>query len=243
MRHDRAVEAGICLIPAAGFDVVPSDCLAAMLAKRLPSATLLQLAFAFRGAMSPGTAKTTLEAIPYGARVRQGGRIVAVPLAWKSTCVPFADGVRWAATVPWGDVASAWHSTGIPDIEVYMAMVRPQIQLLRLIRPLLPALGGAALGRIARWSVSRFVSGPSTEQQRTSSGSFWGRVSNAQGDVTSATLTTPGGYPMTVLCALACLDRVLAGSIPPGFSTPSKAFGADFALSLPEVAVKWNDER
>jgi len=43
-RHQRAVAAGASLIPAVGFDVVPSDCLAAMLAQRLPGAIRLALA-------------------------------------------------------------------------------------------------------------------------------------------------------------------------------------------------------
>ena len=63
-RHDRAVKAGVCLIPAVGFDVVPSDCLAAMLARRLPDATELILAFTGVSRLSTGTAKTMLEGLP-----------------------------------------------------------------------------------------------------------------------------------------------------------------------------------
>ena len=49
LRDEQAQQAGVALIPAVGFDVVPSDCLAAMLAERLPGACVLQLAFSSAG--------------------------------------------------------------------------------------------------------------------------------------------------------------------------------------------------
>ena len=52
--------ANIAAIPGVGFDVVPSDCLAAMLKRELPDATHLRLAFRSKGKMSPGTAKTVV---------------------------------------------------------------------------------------------------------------------------------------------------------------------------------------
>ncbi len=65
-RHEQAQAAGVTLLPAVGFDVVPTDCLAALLAERLPGAQRLELAFAFTGLMSRGTAKTMLEAAALG---------------------------------------------------------------------------------------------------------------------------------------------------------------------------------
>lgn len=46
-RDGEARAAGVMLLPGAGFDVVPSDCLAVHLKRRLPEAT--HLALAFRG--------------------------------------------------------------------------------------------------------------------------------------------------------------------------------------------------
>jgi short subunit dehydrogenase-like uncharacterized protein len=45
--------------------------------------------------------------------------------------------------------------------------------------------------------------------------------------------TTPSGYDLTTLTALASVERVLAGNVPPGFHPPSQAFGRDFVLSIP----------
>ena len=238
-RHQRAVEAGVTLIPAVGFDVVPSDCLAAMLARRLPQATHLTLAFTGTGTVSPGTARTMLEGLPHGGRVRVDGRITKVPTAWKSMEIPFREGTRSAVTIPWGDVASAWHSTGIGNIEVYMAMSPGQIRSLRLLRPLLSALRLPLTQSLARRGLRRFIVGPSAGKGATSRGSFWGRVVDAQGNSLEATLQTPPAYRLTALTALASLEKVLSGEAPRGFSTPSKAFGAEFILSIPDTDLRW----
>lgn len=47
-RDAEAAATGVVLLPGAGFDVVPTDCVAACLAERLPDATHLDLAFAAR---------------------------------------------------------------------------------------------------------------------------------------------------------------------------------------------------
>lgn len=239
-RHDRAVAAGMVLIPAVGFDVVPSDCLAAMLARRLPDATHLTLAFTGTGTVSPGTAKTMLEGMHEGGRARIDGRITRVPTAWKTIEVPFREGVRTAVTIPWGDVASAWHSTGIPNVEVYLAMSPGQIRWLRWTRPMVPALR-LLPPSLVRTTLRRFLASPASEQAKRRS-SFWGRVADVQGHSVQATLQTLEGYRLTVLTALASLERVLAGEAPPGFSTPSKAFGEEFILDFAETDVRWEGE-
>ena len=100
----------------------------------LPAATELKLAFEMTGGPSPGTAKTGIEGIGKGGRIRRDGEIVTVPLAWKSRKIPFAHAERTAVTIPWGDVFTAFISTGVPDIEVYMSMPPATIAWLRRMR-------------------------------------------------------------------------------------------------------------
>jgi short subunit dehydrogenase-like uncharacterized protein len=220
-----------------GFDVAPTDCLAAMLARWLPDAIELQLAFRGRQTLSPGTARTMLEHLPQGGRVRRDGRIVRVPLAWKAMEVPFREGRRWAMTIPWGDVASAYYSTGIPNIEVYLGLRRRQIQILRLVRPVVPLLRWRPLQAMLQSLVARRAAGPSEEERKRQRVSLWGRVQNASGRSLDATLQTPNGYALTVLTALAAVERVLQAPPPPGFHTPSRAFGEDFISTIPGVEM------
>jgi saccharopine dehydrogenase (NAD+, L-lysine-forming) len=81
--------------------------------------------------------------------------------------------------------------------------------------------------------VERTTRGPTAGDRAAGRASFWGRVEDAAGKSAEATLTTPSGYDLTTLTALASVERVLAGDVPPGFHTPSQAFGRDFILSIP----------
>ena len=112
-----------------------------MLGTRLPTATHLELAFAALGGMSRGTAKTVLETLPSGGRARIDGKIERVPAAWKAREIPFADRRRWAMSIPWGDVASAYYSTGIRNIVVYLAAPHQRIAKVEQWRWALPVLG------------------------------------------------------------------------------------------------------
>jgi short subunit dehydrogenase-like uncharacterized protein len=237
----RAKEAGVSVIPAVGFDVVPSDCLAAMLANRLPAARVLQLAFTAMGGLSPGTTKTMLEAMPAGGRARIDGEIRAVPTAWKTMEVPFRERRQMCVTIPWGDVASAYYSTGIPNIEVYTSIPPGQIKSLRRFRFLLPMLSLKPLQALARRWVDRNVKGPSAEELASGTSSLWGRVSDDRGNHASATLETLSGYQLTALTAVAALERSLRRETPRGFSTASQAFGKEFIFGFPDTDIRWDE--
>jgi saccharopine dehydrogenase (NAD+, L-lysine-forming) len=230
-RTGEATRAGVVLLPGVGFDVVPSDCLAATLAAALPGASELALAFS-GGSPSAGTAKTMLEGLPRGGAARRGGRIVRVPVAWKTADIPFADRTRPAVTIPWGDVATAFHSTGIPDIETYVAQPRRAIRALRLARPFFPLLGLRPVQRLAARAIEKRVAGPDAEARERGRSQLWGRVRDPAGNEVQGTATVPEGYRFTVLSALASVERLLAGGVAPRAHTPSTAFGADFVTTI-----------
>lgn len=98
-RDTQAKAAGVVLCPGAGFDVIPTDCVAAALKAALPGAVRLALGFDTRSGLSPGTAKTSIEGLALGGRVRRGGRIVHVPQAWKVRRIDFGDGEKTAMTI------------------------------------------------------------------------------------------------------------------------------------------------
>jgi short subunit dehydrogenase-like uncharacterized protein len=232
-RRDAAAgTAGITLLPGVGFDVVPSDCLAAHVKRRLPTATRLALAFAPSGAPSRGTATTALESLHQGGVVRRGGVLTPVPAAWRTRAIDFGRGPRKAITIPWGDVATAYRSTGIPDIEVYMAAPTSLRVGLRLARPL---LGLAAWKPVRSFLQRRIRSGPPgpTAEQRSRARSYlWAEAADDAGRRAVSRLATPDAYALTALTALAALERVRKGEAPPGYQTPATAFGPDFVLEI-----------
>lgn len=234
-RDAEARSAGVVLLPGAGFDVVPSDCLALHLKRRLPTATRLVLAFRSSGRMSRGTALTALERTADGGLVRKNGALTPVPTAWKTRRIDFGDGPVKAITIPWGDVATAYHSTGIEDIEVYLAAPWGLRAGARLTRYL-----GWLLRRrtVQSWIGRRIRSGPpgpTEAERRANSCDFWGEVADDEGRSAAARQHTPDGYDLTVASSLAVVAGVLRGTVPPGFHTPAAAFGPDFVLGLPGV--------
>jgi short subunit dehydrogenase-like uncharacterized protein len=235
-RDAEARQRGIVLLPGAGFDVVPSDCLAAQLKQRLPSARKLELAFAPLGRSSPGTLKTSIESLPHGGLVRRGGRLVRVPPAHEVREVPFADKRRTAMSLPWGDVATAWRSTQIPDITVFVAAKPVAIRAARLSRFIAPLLGLRVVQQLLKSQIERTVHGPDADERARGGAQFWGRASDGSRSV-EMTMSVPEGYTFTAHAAVECSRRVLGGAVNPGAWTPSLAFGADFAASLPGVRV------
>lgn len=231
-RDAEARAAGITLLPGVGFDVVPSDCLAAHLARRLPGATSLLLGLQGSGRLSRGTLTTAIENQHRGGAIRRGGALVAVPAAWRTRRIDFGRGPRTAVTIPWGDVATAWYSTGIPDIEVYAAVPAPLRRAMRASRHLGWLLGSRWVRGLMLRRVQAGPAGPSPGELAQGRSTIWGRVEDPTGRSAEARVHGPEGYLLTARAALAILRRVLEGGAPTGFQTPSRALGADFILEI-----------
>lgn len=235
-QQDQAARrANVMLLPGVGFDVVPTDCVAAHLKSRLPDATQLTLAFQGLGGLSRGTATTALESMTGGA-VRRDGRIVTVPAAWKTGEFDFGKGPRLAVTIPWGDVSTAYYSTGIGNIDVYTAVPPTMIKRMRMTRYLGWILRLPPIQQRIKQRIKAGPPGPDAATRQRSSSVVWGEVRNTSGRRAAARLHTPNGYTLTAMTALRAAQEVVAGKAKPGFQTPSRAFGADFVLQFPGVS-------
>jgi short subunit dehydrogenase-like uncharacterized protein len=233
---EDASDAGVTLLPGVGFDVVPTDCLAAHLVDRLPSATHLALGFEPHGGLSPGTAATALGQLGDGGAVRRDGRIVSVPPAHRERRVDLGNGERTAVTIPWGDVSTAYRSTGVPNVEVYVPMPGSARRLRRGVRYLGPLLDVDPVNDLLQRAARRFVSGPDADERASGRAFVWGEARDeATGETVVSRLVTPETYALTVDSATTAAQRALADDAPAGYQTPSSAFGADFVLSLDGV--------
>lgn len=237
-RHEQARRKDVVLLPGAGFDVVPSDCLAASLVEALPAATTLQLAFEAGGGPSPGTAKTSLEGLRNGGCVRRDGKLETVPLAWKSRAIPFAHAERMGVTIPWGDVYTAYVSTGVPDIEVYMSVSPAVIARLRRMRWFQGLLRLGPVLSFMQKRIEKKVGGPSDQVRKESRSQLWGQAGTEDGRTVSATMTTPNGYELTVTASLGIVSYLLENDVEGGFYTPSLLMGAGYASTLPGVELR-----
>ena len=235
-RDAEAKARGIMVLPAVGFDVVPTDCLAVHLHRRLPSATRLTIAFQGEGVGSapPGTQRTAIELVPFGDRIRRAGELVEPEPGRVTRRIDFGGGPQEATRLTWGDVFTAYFSTGIPNIEVFAVVppaMRLQVQLLQMLRPLL---------RFARLRslISRGVRAPPSATQRANSVTHvWGEVADEQGQTAISRLHGPeAGFEWTTRAALTVVRRVLAGEVAPGFQTPARVYGADLVLEVGGVS-------
>jgi short subunit dehydrogenase-like uncharacterized protein len=240
-QHARAQQAGIVVLPGAGFDVVPTDCTAAQLKRDLPSATHLVLAFDAGGGLSPGTAKTSVEGLGNGGRVRIDGVMTRVPLGWKSrtferpaTAVAAA-APRTTVTIPWGDVYTSFVSTGIPNVEVYTAVPPSTVKRLRRLRLLGPLLRTGLVQNFLKGRIERSVKGPNETRRAGSESIVWGEVRDAHGNERSLRLRVPNGYDLTVTASLGIVEKLLRERPAGGYYTPSQLMGADYVMTLPGV--------
>lgn len=231
---DKAKRAKIVLCPGVGFDVVPTDCLATKLKEALPDATHLTLGFESRGGPSAGTAKTAIEGLGRGVRMRKEGKLVELPLAQQTRCIDFGDGERLAVQIPWGDVSTAYFSTGIPNIEVFMGTTAEGLKQLQRVNALRPLLKTRVLQALLKYFIGRRVRGPDSTQRNSNPSWVWGEVRNAAGVGKTGRVRTANGYAVTVHASLGILTQLLSSSLGEfGYATPSMLVGPDFVNSLP----------
>ncbi len=242
-RDPEAKEAGIVILPGVGFDVVATDCLAQALAARLATANRLELAIEGLTRMSRGTATTMVEGLGEGGRIRRGGELVQVPLGHETREIDFGDGPRRCLAIPFGDVSTAFHTTGIPNITVFAAMTASQRLGVLLSRKLGWLLRSRPARAFLRSRARKGAPGPTEKQRLAGRSRVWGQVEDAQGNRVVGRLRATEPYAFTVDAALACLDRVLADQVPPGFHTPARALGPDGIAELPGVRLELPDSQ
>jgi short subunit dehydrogenase-like uncharacterized protein len=256
---DRAAKAGVVLLPGAGFDVVPTDCLALTVAAALPGADTLDLAFLpGTGGPSGGTARTAVAMLGSGGRARVNGVITPVPVRWKSLRADFPSGPRTVSAIPYGDVSSAYYSTRIPNITVYTPVPAGSTLMTSLLRfSPVAAAAGVLAGQ---------VRGPDSSRRARGHAEVWARASTShESRAATATLTTPSPYDLTADSVVRAAVRLAAqpagsgrvtrppppggaadatgtdadarraGAVPPGTHTPATAFGADYVTELDGV--------
>ncbi len=229
--HAAARMRGIMIMPGVGFDVVPTDALAAHVARRLRGGRTLAVAVSRPAFLSPGSAKTLLAHVDFGV-ARRDGVVTALALGTVQRSFDFGAGPRACVNVSLADVVTAFHTTGIPNVTTF-AEATPLLRLLplgALVAPLLRTPLGTTVGDAMADAVWR------NAPRANGSMGIVVEVEDGRGGRARARLTTPEAYAFTGIAAAAIAARAQAGEYEPGFQTPARLFGPDFVLSLPGVA-------
>ena len=230
--HDAAIRRGVMLMPAVGFEVVASDCLAAHVARRLPGATSLKLGFDKSQATSRGSLMTSIEMSGQGVLVRHDGKLVSVAPGSLTCNFDYGSGPAPSLAVSFSDVSSAFFSTGIPNIETYL-------------RATLPVWGAVTANQYWGWLLStppwqsvlkgqlEWLAPESSHQERKAGWAVLvAEAKDASGRCARSRMHTGDVYWYTALSAVGVAEKCLAGEWKSGFQTPSRVYGPEFALSF-----------
>lgn len=229
----KAKQAGIMLMPGTGFDVVPSDCLALHLKKKLPSATHLQLAFAMsKGGLSRGTKKSMTEKLGYGSLIRKNGVLTSIPIGKKWMEIDFGPLKTKTLNIPWGDISTAWRSTGIPNIEVYAGATDNMIKNAKRSNYFNWLLRQRWVKNFMLRQIDKQSSGPNDETRETGRAYLWGKVWDDSGKSCESKLETLSGYALTAKTAVLIAEKILAGNCKAGYQTPAMMYGEGLILEI-----------
>ena len=239
---NEAKNAGIMLLPGSGFDVAPTDCMALYLQNELPAGNKLTLAFCSDGpaGLPPGTAKTAVELLPYGNRIRRNGQLIIPAEKMKSKYIDFGKGEVKATRLTWGDIFTAFHTTGIQNIEVYSVFSKSVVRLLKFMNLFNKVLIFPPVHNLLK----KFrIKGSTKDERQQTKTSVWGELSDDVGNTIQCRMHGPeAGVEWTSDVALLSTKKVLEGKFKPGYQTPATAFGSDFVLDCEGVSrenIRW----
>ncbi|WP_422122446.1 saccharopine dehydrogenase family protein [Planococcus sp. X10-3] len=229
----KAKAAGITICSGVGFDVIPTDCTARKLNELMPDAVTLALGFDSDSGISPGTYKTMIQGLGSGSAERRDGQLVPVPIGSQRRKIDFGRGTKSAMGIPWGDVSTAYHTTGIPNITTWIPMKKSRILGARLFSPAGSVLSRPVIQKRLKNMVVRRVIGPDEKLRSDTPAFIWGEARNAAGVVTTVRIKTANVYDLTVFGALEVASRLLDGDYPSGSYTPATLFGSSLIEELP----------
>lgn len=233
---NKAKEKGLMLLPGVGFDVVPSDCLAKHLHGKLPSATDLKLAFVSKGGkLSRGTAKTMIENLGEPQTRRRDGDYEGVPMGKSAMEIDYGDFKQISMGISWGDISTAYHSTGIPNIEVFSGTTEQQLSKVKRAMRLSFMLRSRTIKNFLMNQMDKRPDGPKGKKRKESKMYLWGEVSDGNKTL-EARLVTPNGYTLTARTSVLIANKILSGDFKPGFQTPSSAFGEGLILEVDDCS-------
>lgn len=226
---------GVVVMSGAGFDVIPSDCLAVHVAEQVPNAVELEIGVLMGGAgtgASAGTAKSALEIMKGGGLVRRGGKLQKSRLGEGIKRIHFAKKDRLSLPFPWGDLITAHHSTGIPNITTYLVLSLQMIQTLQRFGNIMPFfLRITPLRRFLQNRIDRKQKDGPKHIQETARTYIWARAADASGYEVEAWLETLEGYQFTAIAAIGAVEKVLASNLA-GALSPAQVLGKDFVLEI-----------
>jgi short subunit dehydrogenase-like uncharacterized protein len=228
---EKAKKAGIIIMPGTGFDVVPTDCMSLFLKNKLPKATHLELAFKGMGSLSRGTALTAAEGLNEPSYIRENGVLKPINIGTISKSINFGDKKPLhCIAIPWGDVVTAFYTTSIPNIKVFVPVPKSVADKLKLSN-YLPSFLKTAFAYFLKKYIHKNIKGPSENTLKNGFTIVYGKAHNETESI-EAFLKTPDGYQLTMLSSVYIADKIINENFNFGYQTPAGLFGENLILDI-----------
>lgn len=237
--NNEAQKQNVIVMPGVGFDIVPTDCLAAMLKEKLPQANSIELAFSFGTKPSIGTAKTAIESAGKGGVIRENNQLKVVRNAYRIRKIPFQNGTKWATSIPWGDVFTSGISTNVLNGLVYTELPKFIIYILRITNPIKGLFNTKIGQRFLNFVIKTALRKTPTEEERSKQRTqFWGEAITSNGQKIAMTISAPNVYLLTAEAGIKIAEHCLQHNEKGGYYTPSMLLGSDFIKTISNVEVR-----
>lgn len=231
-----AREKGVVIAVGLGFDVMPTDAMAAKIKQALPDASHLLIGLDGPNDMSRGSMKEFFEQIgeqPFWVRTN-GVLIASKP---KTAYMDFGNGRKLNSTIAWGDTASAYHSTGIPNIEVYAAVTKSDWLTIKLLNAFSFIFKSKAIQSLLNTALDKFMTGPDERTREQGLSYLFAEGTNPSKQKVRVYMTAPTAYKITYLGAVQAIKYILENPTKQGgYYTPAQLLGIDTITQIEGVS-------
>lgn len=225
-----AREAGVSVVPGAGFGTAAVERLAVHIKGRIPYPDrLIIVRSSSGGPRTEGVRRTTRSLVAQGGATYRNGDF-AQPFN-KILTANLPEGQRVAVPVASGDLFAAAHTSGIPNVTVYFSSGM-QPFLAKLAIPAMRQLLSAGIRPPVRQARKRTP--PTTEVPARSQ--IWAQVTNAAGETATSVLDAGRGADLSASIAVEAVLRIRSGG-QPGVLTSGEVLRPGYVSELPDVSI------
>lgn len=227
-QDEQARQAGVTVVNATGFDVVPSDLSAVLATEQLEDPVSVDIAIATNSRLSDGTKRTMATSTGEWWKYEDGRFTKAVPgRHLRSFDLPEAGGPKTGVFIPWGDCATAPRSTGADNVRTFFVVPRKKARRYNMLWPLQHAATWVpGIDRILESQAPDDRGGPSPEDRERSWFTILAEAEGADGQRARAVVEGSDPYGLTGAATSRFALSLARGEVDEtGVLTPTEAFG------------------
>ena len=169
--------------------------------------------------------------------IRKNGVLVPEPVGKRGMQVNFTPWQQqsFVMSIPWGDISTAYLSTGIPNIITYTGIPKATWYFLKAQAGFNWLLRTHFIRGLVRTIIKSKSPGPGDAQRDKAVSLIRGIVRNPQGQSVTAFMRCPEAYSLTAYATLLIAQKILNGQFRPGYQTPATAYGENLVMEIEGV--------